>query len=201
MSNVLSARVEIVGTRPLLLNRFGPESIPLVKGERTGVAGNDPEEWKRRTCWNAQGQLCLEPAGIFACIRDGGRFTKRGRRTLQTDIVATVQVNEDVILLDRFLPKGDVPTDPSAAVFIDARGVRMKASGSWNVRYRLAASRGWRTNFQLVWDRTVLSRNELNAACIDAGRYVGIGDGRKIGFGRFEVCGFEVHDADDQAAA
>jgi hypothetical protein len=49
MANIIKARIEIRGTRPLLQNQFGPEALPLEKGERTGVAGNDPEEW-RRTC-------------------------------------------------------------------------------------------------------------------------------------------------------
>lgn len=200
MSNMLSDAIEIQGTRPLLFNRFGPNSIPLVKAERTGVAGNDPEEWKRRCCWNEQRQLYLEAPAVFAAIRDGGRFTKKGRRTLQTEIVATLQVDEDVVLIDRFLPEGEVPTDPMAPVWV-VRGVKMKARGSWNVRYRLAASKGWRTAFHVVWDKTILSRNELQASCIDTGRYVGIGDGRTIGFGRFDVIRFEVQDAQKQTAA
>jgi len=138
-----------------------------------------------------------KPPTVFAAIRDGGRYTKRGRRTIQAEIIATLQIDEDLVLIDRFLPEDEVSRDPNAPVFIDVRGVRMKASGGWNVRYRLAASKEWRTSFRVIWDKTVLSRNELQAACIDAGKYVGIGDGRKIGFGRFEVSRFEVRDAHD----
>ena len=47
MSNILQAKVEVVGIKPFLFHAFGREAIPLQKGERTGVAGNDPEEWKR----------------------------------------------------------------------------------------------------------------------------------------------------------
>jgi len=195
-ANILDACVAIVGTRPLLFNRFGPDAIPLNKSERTGVAGNDPEEWKRRICWDDQRQLFLEAPVIFACIRDGGRYTKKGRSSLQNAVVATLMINEAVILIDRFLPENEVPTDPTSPVYIDVRGVRMKL-GSRNVRYRVAASPGWRASFRLAWDKTVLSRTELQAVCIDAGRYVGIGDGRKIGFGRFEVDKFEVKDAED----
>jgi hypothetical protein len=182
---MIQALVEIEGTRPLLFNKFGPDSIPLTKTERTGVAGNDPEEWKRR----------------IACIRDGGRYTKKGRGTLQSDVIATLQVCEERILLDRFLPEGEVGTDSAGPVYCDARGVRMKASGAWNVRYRLAASKPWRTAFHIVWDKTILNRTQLHSICIDAGRYVGIGDGRKIGFGRFQVVKFEVNDADDETTA
>src|SRR6476660_4841411 len=112
MSNTLSALIEIIGTRPLLLNRFGPDAIPLIKGERTGVAGNDPEEWKQRICWDEHRQLFLDAPALFAMIRDGGRYTKRGRGTLQTAIVATVHVEEERIFLNRFLPEGTVPADP-----------------------------------------------------------------------------------------
>jgi len=44
MSNILQAKVEVVGIKPFLFHAFGREAIPLQKGERTGVAGNDPEE-------------------------------------------------------------------------------------------------------------------------------------------------------------
>jgi hypothetical protein len=100
---MLEAYVEIIGTRPLLFNRFGPDSIPLVKAERTGVAGNDPEEWTRRICWNEKRQLYLEAPAVFASIRDGGIYTKKGRGSIQPLIVATLQVEFDS---DRPLPSG-----------------------------------------------------------------------------------------------
>jgi hypothetical protein len=195
MTNMMIARLGIVGTRPLLFNSFGPDAIPLKKGERSGVAGNDPEEWRRRRCWNEDRQLCLPSAAVFACLRDGARFTRKGRGSLQPLIVATLQVSEEVITLDRFLPESDIPTDPAASVYIDVRGVRMKATGAWNVRYRVATSKGWRANFQITWDKTILSRGEMQAICIDAGKLVGIGDGRKLGFGRFDVDVFGVENA------
>ena len=128
-----------------------------------------------------QGSAALP--GSAGCIRDGGRYTKKGRGTLQSDVIATLQVCEERILLDRFLPEGEMGTDSAGPVYCDARGVRMKASGAWNVRYRLASSKPWRIMFHIVWDKTILNRKQLHSICIDAGRYVGIGDGRKIGFG------------------
>lgn len=44
MGNILNATVSIKGIRPLLWHAFGPDAIPLEKREKTGVAGNDPEE-------------------------------------------------------------------------------------------------------------------------------------------------------------
>ena len=47
MSNIIQANLLIRGTRPMLIHHFGADAIPLERRERSGVAGNDPEEWKR----------------------------------------------------------------------------------------------------------------------------------------------------------
>jgi hypothetical protein len=64
-----------------------------------------------------------------------------------------------------------------------------------NVRYRIAAAPGWSCTCRIEWDRTVISRQEMEAVAIDAGRLVGLGDGRAIGFGRFTVTAFAVAEA------
>jgi hypothetical protein len=33
---------------PLLWNHFGTDALPLEKRAKTGVAGNDPDEWRRK---------------------------------------------------------------------------------------------------------------------------------------------------------
>jgi hypothetical protein len=109
-------------------------------------------------------------------------------------LVRIGRVPDAIIHYEAFLPEGEPGADPAAPVYRDARGVRM-AKGSWNVRYRVAAAPGWGIAFHVIWDKTIVSRNQLLAVCIDASRYVGIGDGRKIGFGRFEVTKFEATDA------
>ena len=38
MSNFVEAKIEILATRTLLQHQFGPEALPLDKGERTGVS-------------------------------------------------------------------------------------------------------------------------------------------------------------------
>ena len=47
--NIVHAQVVIRGTRPLWQHKFGPDALPLHPKEKSGVAGNDPEEW-RKTC-------------------------------------------------------------------------------------------------------------------------------------------------------
>jgi len=46
----------------------------------------------------------------------------------------------------------------------------------------------------MTWDKTILSREQVEAITHDAGQLVGLGSGRSIGFGRFEVVQFEVND-------
>lgn len=193
MSNILTAHVEIEGVRPLLWRWFGPDALPLEKRERTGVPGNDPEEWRKCYLATSEGQLYLEASYVFACLRDAARHTSRKRGTLQPYITATLQVMESRALIDRHMPEV-LTQDPEAPVYLDVRSVRNPTTRGRNVRYRVAASAGWRAAFRILWDRTVVSTGEMQAVLRDAGRLSGIGDGRSIGFGRFEVLRFDVVD-------
>lgn len=196
-SNILVAQVDIEGIRPLLWHRFGPDSIPLEKQEKTGVAGNDPEEWKKTVLRTKDGQLYLEPSYIFGTIRDGAKHTKKGRGSIQALVTATLQVMDDRILIDRWLLPEEVPSeDPDDPVYLDIRSVRNPNSKGRNVRYRIAASPGWKTSFSIMWDRTIVSRAEIQACVNDAGRLCGVGDGRTIGMGRFNVTSFTITDGE-----
>ena len=198
MSNVLTANVSVQGTRPLLWHRFGPDAIPLEKRERAGVAGNDPTEWRRTVLYTPEGQLYLEPTYIFGCLCNAAKYTKTGRGSIQTLVKATLMVVDNRILIDRFIPNfngglpADIPTDPTLPVYLDIRMVRNPQTKGANVRYRVAASQGWKASFSITWDRTVVDRGQMEAVMIDAGKLIGLGDGRSIGFGRFTVEAFEV---------
>src|SRR5215468_6756520 len=104
MGNMLSATITICGVRPLLWHRFGADAIPLTKQEKTGVAGNDPEEWRRSVLVTSENQLYLDPTAVFGCLRDAARFTPRKRGTLQPLLSATLQVCDERVLIDRYLP-------------------------------------------------------------------------------------------------
>jgi hypothetical protein len=203
-SNILTAAVAIKGTRALLWHSFGTDAIPLEKRERTGVAGNDPEEWRKTVLVTNEGQLYLDPTYIFGTIRDGARNVKKGRGSIQPAVASTLQVADDIVLVDRFFPTYpnghpfDVkmaeppPNDPKAPVFLDVRSAKNPATKARNVRYRVAASAGWTAMFHIQWDKTVVSRGEMEQAIRDAGMFAGLGDGRAIGFGRFSVETYEI---------
>jgi hypothetical protein len=205
MANILRAKVEIKGIRPLLWHHFGPDALPLEKKERTGVAGNDPEEWKKSVLMTDDRRLYLRPNYIFGCLRDGAKHTPRKRGTLQPYVAATLQIANSLIFIERDgevlkVPEEPVPTDPTLPVFIDIQSVKNPATRARNVRYRIAASSGWEAHFTLEWDATIVSRNEMNAVCLDSGRFCGLGDGRSIGYGRFEVIQFQVEELNQSKA-
>lgn len=206
-NNILQARVAIQGTRPLLFHHFGPDAIPLEKQEKTGVAGHDPEEWRRTCLVTKDGQLFLPPTYIFGCMRDGSKYTKKGRGSIQKSVVATLQVTSDRVLIDRFFPgfpNGQAfdaktaeppPNDGDLPVFMDIQSVRNPSTKGRNIRYRIAASKGWQCSFEIMWDKTIVSRNEIESVLIDSGRLVGLGDGRSIGLGRFDIESFQVEES------
>jgi hypothetical protein len=116
MSNIITAHIKIQGVRPLLWNAFTPEAIPLQKQEKTGVAGNDPEEWKKTVLITKDRQLYVEPTYIFGCLRDGAKHTKKGRGSIQSLVASTLQIVDDRIQVDRFLPEEVDPRSRTAGL-------------------------------------------------------------------------------------
>jgi hypothetical protein len=192
MGNILTAHIAITGTRPLLWHSFGLDTISLTKRERSGVAGNDPEEWRKSVLTTPEGKLYLPGTYFFGCLRDGARHTRRGRGSVQADLIATLEiVSERAEMEGRALPD-PITTDPAQSIYLDVRSVVNPTTKRRNVRYRVAASAGWRATFTITWDKTVISRSEMEAVALDAGRLIGIGNGRKIGMGRFTVTSFDL---------
>lgn len=195
-NNIVRVTVTIKGRRPLLQCSFGPDAIPLETRERSGVAGNDPEEWKRTRLVTPDGQMYMKPASVFGMIRDAAKHTKKGRGSLQPLVAATLQIEDTFVLLDRHLPSDGVPsTHPTDDVYIDVCGVRNPATKARNVRYRLAASPGWKATFTMCWDKTIVAREQMRSILNDAGTLIGLSDGRSVGNGRFDVLEFNELDA------
>lgn len=189
---LIKAEVQIKGTRPILFNNFSIDSIPLVKRERTGVAGNNPDEWKKTFLATSEGQLYLKSDYIFSCLREGAKHTPKGRGTMESNISGSLQVINDKLYLNRYVPldEMEITSDDSQPVYIDVRPVTRR--GVKNIRYRLATSVGWEIKFIIMWENTLINREQMKAICIDAGAFAGLGDARKLGFGRFEVVSFEL---------
>lgn len=150
MGNMLNATVHIKGTRPLIWNHFGPDAIPLEKQERTGVAGNDPQEWKKTVLATKEGALYILPQSIFSCLRDAARHTKKKVGSIQSDLSATLQVMDDFILTNRVMPPDLAENDFEAPVYLYVCSVKNPATKARNVRYRVASSSGWELTFHIL---------------------------------------------------
>jgi len=198
MSNILQAQVEIVGTRPFLYHVFGRNTIPLEKQERQGVAGNNPEEWRDSFLYTSTGQLYIPSSYIFGTLKNAAVYTKSGRGSIQNSLTSTLTILNDNILIQRFVPgfNGHLPEtiseDFSLPVYLDVRSSVNPTTKGRNIRYRVAMSPGYELGFGIQWDKTIINRNQMEAVCIDAGKLVGIGSGRKIGMGRFDVKSFTI---------
>ena len=204
-NNISQVRVTLRGIRPLFWHHFGREAIPLEgqRKEKTGVAGNDPEEWRRTTLVTKEGQTYLLGTYAFSTTVAGAKFIKKGRGSIQADVSATLQVVDDKILVNRWFPgypngkefaieNAEVPPEDSdQPIYLDVRAVVNPQTKGRNVRYRIVASPGWECAFTIEFDNTIVSDNQIHAALRDAGRFVGIGNAHKIGMGRFEVVAFE----------
>lgn len=213
MSNILAAKVSIKGTRLHIQHRFTPDAIPLEKQERTGAAGNDPEEWKRTCIITKQREMYVLPQMIFAMYagKDGaGRHVKKGKGSAIKDFASTLQILEDVVPLTRSgdpIPLPDCPEQvldgaPYADMpdngFILVSAVVNPSSKARNVRYRVTAKPGWECSFTALFDKTVISRQQFESATIAASKLVGLSNGRNIGHGRFRVEKLEIiENADD----
>lgn len=190
----VQAKVKIRGVRPLLMHCFTNETLSLERKKKTGVPGNNPQEWKNTYTSTKEGQLYLDSSNIFGCLREASKYTKIGRSSIQDKLSATMQVLEDKIIFNRFMTKDEnefLSKTSDDDIYLDVRGVRNPNSKGRNIRYRVAMGVGWETEFSLQWDDTIISSAQLHQVLIDAGSLAGLADGRNIGFGRFEVISFE----------
>lgn len=180
------AKVKIQGTKPLFINQFTESTLSLERRERTGVAGNDPEEWKRTYSADVNGQLYVNPSYIFGCMREAAKHTKSGRGSIQAKLSATLQVLSDRLYFNRHMPEV-ITQNENEPVYLDVRSVKNPSTRARNVRYRVALSTAWETEFEIIWDNTLVANHQIEAVLHDAGMLVGLADGRSIGFGRFKV--------------
>lgn len=187
------AKVSIKGTKPILFHTFPLDTFSTDK-KREGKIGDNSSEWKSTVLMNENRQLYVLSTYIQSAVSDGGKEIKMGRGNISKKVASTLEVFESKILIDNlFVPdeenlsRSDV--DP---VYLDVRAVVNPMTKGRNLRYRIAAKAGWTCSFHLIWDDRIVSKEQIKQ-CVDIGGMLqGIGDGRKIGFGKFELTSFDM---------
>lgn len=200
--SLMVSKVKIRGTRKFLYHVFTEDTLSLERKKLTGVAGNNPEEWKKTYTADENGQLYIKPTYIFGCLREASRYTKDGRISIQPKLSASLQVLNHRIYFNRFLPKLEsITRDENEPVYLDVSAVNIPRSKAKNIRYRLALSPGWETEFEFLWDNSLVSDFNMMTVIFDAGKLIGLGDGRTIGNGRFEILSVETEEYENQMEA
>jgi hypothetical protein len=179
--------IKIEGTVPLVQHKFWPEVLGKDDcGKTVEIVTKD--EWKHTAIYRPDtGQLYLNGSYFYATILNGAR---RLSDNIAKAIPGNLSINPPEILLDRYLPLpyGEAsPSDnPKDDVYILTRKVRSVRTGLIIERYRLACSPGWKCTIGIEYTDNLDKQGLLTSLDI-AGREVGIGDGRTIGYGRFRI--------------
>ncbi|KKN67889.1 hypothetical protein LCGC14_0456760 [marine sediment metagenome] len=193
------AEVSVRGTRPFLWHAFTEEALSTSRKVKGGVAGNDPDEWKKTVLATDKGLLFIKPSYIFGSLKNGATFIKVGRGTITKKVAATLIVLDDIIYMKTenddhlFLPsEEELDRDATKSVYLDVTSVVNPNTKGRNIRYRVAAKYPWFATFNIQWDATVVSEIQMKETCEAAGVFSGLGDGRGVGNGRYEIDSFEV---------
>ena len=213
MSHIVLANCRIKGNRPHIQHMFSPDSIPLEKQEKTGVAGRDPEEWKRTCQITPDREMFCTPMQLFGLFvaKNGGaaKHIKKGRMgSILSDMASTLQIIDDVVKLTRdgepiILP--EIPVEILEAEmgtkelpddgFVLVSNVVNPSTKARNVRYRAACKAGWEVSFSCLFDKTIVSRPQFELCLDAAAKLVGLSNSRAIGYGRFDVVSLEFSES------
>lgn len=189
----ITAKIAIKGTKPILFHTFPIDTLSAGKS-KSGSAGKDEEEWKSTVLMTGERQLYVMGCYLVGAIKTAGKLIKVGKGNMMKKIESCLECPEDVVLLDGlFVPKeGQITMSKMDPVYIDVRSVVNPATKGRNLRYRVAAKPGWQLSALIEWNDSIVSKENVKECVTNAGLYEGIGDGRRIGFGRFDVISFEI---------
>lgn len=182
------AKISVTGTKPILFHTF-PIDVLSEKQSKTGG-----DEWKNTVLMNENRQLYVLNTYFRNAICDGGKEIKVGKGNLSKKMSSTLEIEEIKILLnDLFVPEeNNLLKLDSEPVYLDVRSVVNPATKGRNLRYRIAAKTGWKCSFTITWDDYIASKEQVKTCVENGGAFQGIGDGRKIGFGRFKLLEFDI---------
>jgi hypothetical protein len=183
----IRAKISVEGIKPVLFCKFPMSTLT----NRNSKTGND--EWKETVYMETNRQLYFPGINFANSIRDGGKEVKVGRSNLSKKLGTTIEVEETKVLIDRFVPEEkDLLMLDSEPVYLDCRSVVNPMTKGRNMRYRIAASPGWKCELTVTWDDYILSKEQMKVCVENAGAFQGIGDARRIGFGKYKILEFKV---------
>jgi hypothetical protein len=189
----IKSRITVKGTKPILFHTFPIDTLSTGK-TRSGSVGKDEEEWKSTVLMTGNRQLYVMGCYLTGAIKSAGKLIKVGKSNMMKKIESCLECLDQVVLLeDLFVPEESLLTKSALdPVYIDVRSVVNPSTKGRNLRYRVAAKAGWKLSSVIEWDDSLVSKENMKECVTNAGLYEGIGDGRRIGFGRFTLISFEI---------
>lgn len=130
-------------------------------------------EWRGSLYWNSEVGAYIPSVNVVACLIEAAKYWRLGEN-----------VGKAVYALEDELPLGVRNLDVFAAKKDSRYRATLKVGKSRVARTRPRFSQ-WSLTFRFELDDTELSQKKLPAIIERAGRIVGLGDSRKLGFGRF----------------
>ena len=174
-------KVRIRGTRPLIMNKFNPETTR----RRTGDLPDPIEEAKKAIYRDENGKIAIPTYMIKASIRNASvdyRIPGKGRKTYKDYVRAGILFEEEYVPLKN--PDGK---NPEEAWEVDLRPMVVQRSRIMRARPKF---KEWVLEFNVKIIDPILTPDALKRFIMDAGKYKGLGDSRPD-YGLFEVVTFE----------
>ncbi len=173
---------EVEGVRPYLFHRYDAETAPdpSAPAKRGAKKAPDPETM---VILNEAKELCTTSEGFRLSIVAASKFEKDprgGRASAQKVYEAALSPATELCSF------GVTGWD-----YLDSRRARIQSQ--FITRVRPALQPGWRAICRMQCAMPdLIPTQRLNYTLTQAGRFEGVGDGRRLGFGRFQVVRFEV---------
>ncbi len=104
------------------------------------------------------------------------------------NLVASLLVLEERLVIERSAPNSPIP-DSLRGVYRLAEGTSRKATRTGDDR---VAAKEWNMSFRIQWDEMPASHYDVQALLEFIRKWVGIGGGRSLGYGRFVVHAFSI---------
>ncbi|MDI6602727.1 MAG: hypothetical protein QME57_01225 [Patescibacteria group bacterium] len=170
-------KVKLVNIGPLLMHALPQESESKIRD--TGKEFNPEEEAEKGLYKDKNGKIYFPSKWIKGCLEGASKGVKKGMVNLRSKVLQAVSI----------YPPQIYPIKLSNYE-IDKQYVRLQG------RNLILRSRPrfdeWEIDFEINFDEEIINKEDIMKLLTRAGKFIGIRDGRKLGYGRFTIEKFEV---------